>query len=67
MKRRTPDAPDVIVARQARIAAALANILSFAPVPPPREPVTDAERAALRARRDAALANIETFKPRDAA
>ena len=45
-----------------KVEASIRFIESFAPPPPLPEPVTDAEKAALKAIRDAAVAFIETFR-----
>ena len=51
------------LARQIRNDPTMREIESNRPLPPPAEPVTDEEKAKLRARRDEALAFIETFRP----
>ena len=42
---------DAVIARQTKAAKYVREIATYAKAPPPEDPVTDAERAALRARR----------------
>ena len=54
---------DAVIARQTKAAKYLRELATYAKAPSPPDPVTDADRAALRARRDAAVAFLQTFKP----
>lgn len=56
-----------MLARQARAAKYLREIATYAKAPDPPDPVLDSEKAALRQRRDAALAFLQTFAPKKGA
>ena len=55
---------DAVIARQTKAAKYLRELATYAKAPNPPDPVTDAERVALRTRRDEAVAFLKTFAPK---